>query len=80
MASLLLVVHLLLGHRRLHDIRYYNDDPTVRRLLGLSRLPDVATLSRALAHADGRSVGNLQKLNRLQACALRASRLTSTVR
>ena len=43
---LLLVVHLLLGYRWLRDSRYYRDDPLVKRLLGLDRLPDVATLSR----------------------------------
>lgn len=32
--TLLLIVHLLLGHRRLQDIRYYQDDPLVMRLLG----------------------------------------------
>ena len=47
-----LVVHLLLGFRRLRDCESYQDDPMVKRLLGLSRLPDVATLSRTLAQAD----------------------------
>ena len=37
-----LVVHLLLGYRELRDSRYYRDDPMVKRLLGLRRLPDVA--------------------------------------
>ena len=45
-----LILHLLLGFRRLRDIDYYRDDPVVRRLLGLRRLPDVATVSRALAN------------------------------
>ena len=43
---LLLIVHLLLGFRRLRDVDYYRDDPLVRRLLGLHRLPDVATICR----------------------------------
>ncbi|MEJ2419902.1 MAG: hypothetical protein P8Y45_23875 [Exilibacterium sp.] len=30
---LLLVVHLLLGYRELRHLRYYNDDPWVKRLL-----------------------------------------------
>ena len=30
---LLLIVHLLIGYRRLQDLRYYQDDPMVRRLL-----------------------------------------------
>src|SRR5207249_7843161 len=49
---LLLVVHLLLGYRELRDQRYYRDDPLVKRVLGLHRLPDVATLSRPLASAN----------------------------
>ena len=61
---LLLIVHLLLGYRRLQDMRYYQDDPMVRRLLGLERLPDVATVSRTLAGADERSVTQLRQLNR----------------
>ena len=58
---LLLVVHLLLGYRRLQDIRYYQDDPLVGRVLGLSRWPDVATLSRALAVMDAESVERLHR-------------------
>ena len=63
---LLLIVHLLLGYRRLQDMRYYRDDPMVRRLLGLDRLPDVATVSRTLAGMDNRSVEKLRRLNRQQ--------------
>ena len=59
---LLLVVHLLLGFRRLRDVDYYRDDPLVRRLLGLRRLPDVATISRTLAHMDGPSVEKTRQL------------------
>lgn len=61
---LLLVVHLLLGYRRLQDMRYYADDPMVHRLLGLARLPDVATVSRSLAGLDETSVTHLRRLNR----------------
>ena len=63
---LLLIVHLLLGYRRLQDMRYYQDDPMVRRLLGLERLPDVATVSRTLAGMDNRSVDKLRRFNRQQ--------------
>jgi len=56
-----LVVHLLLGYRQLQESRYYRDDPLVKRVLGLSRLPDVATISRALAQADERSAENLRR-------------------
>ena len=61
---LCLVLHLMLGYRRLRDMRYYSDDPLVQRTLGLSRLPDVATLSRGLAVADAESVRRLQGLLR----------------
>ena len=61
---LLLIVHLLLGYRRLQDMRYYQDDPRVHRLLGLKRLPDVATVSRTLAGLDDTAVANLRRLVR----------------
>jgi len=64
MITLLLVVHLILGYRRLQDIRYYRDDPMILRLLGLERLPDVATVSRAMAGMDENSVGKLRQVNR----------------
>ena len=53
---MLLVVHLIIGHRRLRDIDYYRDDGMVKRLLGLKRLPDVSTISRSLGSADEVSV------------------------
>jgi hypothetical protein len=56
-----LIVHLLLGYRELQDCRYYEDDPLVKRVLGLQRLPDVATLSRALKEATAQSVENLRR-------------------
>lgn len=59
---LLLVIHRLLGYRELRHLRHYEDDPLVLRLLGLSRLPDVATMSRQLARIDDQSVENLQQL------------------
>ncbi len=59
-----LIVHLLLGYRELRDSRYYHNDPLVKRVLGLKRLPDVATISRMLKDADDRSVRNLRKVLR----------------
>lgn len=61
---LMLIVHLLLGYRELRDARYYHDDEMVKRLLGLKHLPEVSTVSRALASADERSVENLRAENR----------------
>jgi hypothetical protein len=59
-----LMLHLILGYRELRESRYYQDDPLVKRFLGLRRLPDVATLSRMLKEADARSVANLRELLR----------------
>jgi len=61
---LLLVVHLLLGFRRLRGLDYYREDPLVARLAGWSRLPDVSTVSRSLAAMDDRSVGAVRSLLR----------------
>jgi hypothetical protein len=49
---LTLVIHIILGYRELDDIRFYNDDPLVLRLLGLRRLPVTSTLSRRLRAVD----------------------------
>jgi hypothetical protein len=59
-----LVVHVVLGFRQLRDRDYYAEDPLVCRLLGVTRLPDVATISRTLAAADARAVGNVRGLLR----------------
>lgn len=61
---MVLIVHLLIGYRRLSDLRYYTDDPMVRRLLGLKRLPDVATVSRTLDGVDKTAVKQLRALSR----------------
>jgi len=61
---LLLVVHLLLGFRELRDVRYYDDDEMVKRTLGLKHVPDVSTISRALAATDAQGVANLARENR----------------
>jgi hypothetical protein len=55
-----LIVHRLLGFRELQDSRYYRDDPLVQRLLGLRRLPTVATVSRVLKQATAQSVDALR--------------------
>ena len=59
---LLLVVHLLLGFRCLRESRFYANDPMVKRVLGLVRLPDVATISRQLSSLDEQSVERLEAL------------------
>lgn len=59
---LLLIVHLLLGYRQLRHLSYYRDDPLVLRLLGLTRLPHVATVSRQLSALDDTSVCHVEQL------------------
>lgn len=44
-----LVLHVMLGFRCLRDRDAYEKDPMIYRVLGVSRLPDVATLSRRLS-------------------------------
>ena len=61
---LLLVVHLIIGHRQLQDLAYYRDDELVQRLLGLKRLPNVSTVSRSLKSADACSVDNVRAESR----------------
>jgi hypothetical protein len=73
---LLLVFHLIMGYRKLRDLDYYRDDPLVKRLLGLQRLPDVSTVSRALRSVDKTAIDRVRALcrdlviNRLQKLAL----------
>lgn len=61
---LLLVIHVLIGFRRLRGLEYYRDDPLVARLVGWSRLPDVSTVSRSLADMDESCVGRVRALLR----------------
>ena len=64
MIFLQFIIHIILGFRELREARAYRDDPMVQRLLGLKRLPDVATVSRMLKDADETSVKNLRRLLR----------------
>lgn len=61
---MMLVVHLVLGFRRLRDRDYYRDDPLVQRVLGLRRLPDVSTWTRGLAEFTSGDVARVQAFNR----------------
>ena len=60
---LLLIVHLLLGFRRLREVDYYRDDPLVLRLMGLRKLPDVSTISRALSQMESEGVQKVRALS-----------------
>ena len=46
---LLLIVHLMLGFRRLSHRAYYREDPMVQRVVGLNRIPDERVISRTLS-------------------------------
>jgi hypothetical protein len=64
MIVLLLIVHLLIGFRRLREVDYYRDDPLVLRLLGLRKLPDVSTISRTLSQMESVGVEKVRDLSR----------------
>lgn len=61
---LLLVVQILLGFRRLRALSFLAGDPIVLRMVGLSQLPDVATVSRMLSSADSKSVAAVRDMSR----------------
>lgn len=61
---LLLIVHLLIGFRRLREVDYYRDDPLVLRLMGLRKLPDVSTISRSLSQMESEGVEKVRELSR----------------
>ena len=61
-----LIVHLLLGFRKLRDVEFYEDDPLVKRVLGLKILPSVSTIGRTLKEFDERAVEAHHELNRTQ--------------
>ena len=77
---MLLIVHLIIGHRKLRDVDYHRDDEMVKRVLGLKRLPDVATISRSLSSADELSVEKVRAESRNgvieRLCAEGLSRVT----
>jgi hypothetical protein len=61
---MLMIVHMLIGFRRLRDVDYYRDDPLVLRLMGLRKIPDVSTISRALSQMETVGVENVRRLSR----------------
>jgi hypothetical protein len=71
---LILILHVILGFRRLRELAYYKNDPMVLRTLALKRLPNVSTITRSIRQMDSRSFALAQNLsreivsNRLQAC------------
>lgn len=61
--ALILVVHITLGYRKLSDIKYYQNDPMVQHLHGLTNLPDASTLSRRLNSVESIHVNRFAKLS-----------------
>lgn len=64
LVTVILIVHLMLGYRKLQDIRFYQYDPVILRLLGLNRLPHDSTLSRQLSKMDKQSVTQMRRFCR----------------
>lgn len=60
---LMMILHIVLGFRRIRSIDYYRDDALLRHVLGLrNRLPDVGTVSRNLGKVDKQAVKNYLRL------------------
>ena len=53
--GLVVLVHIILGWRRLREIAFYENDPLVNRVVGLKKLPTVSTLSRFFKEMDDRA-------------------------
>jgi hypothetical protein len=62
--ALIMIVHLMLGFRRLRDIEHYGDDAVVLRTLGLRRMPNVSTICRHFGRLDAGSVEKVRLLCR----------------
>jgi len=60
----LLIVHALLGMRKLRDVDLYREDPVVKGALGVAAVPSVPTISRMLYDCDQSSVESLRVQNR----------------
>ena len=60
---LILVVHITLGYRKLSDIKYYQNDPMVKHLHGVTSLPDSSTLSRRLNAVEPKHVKRFSRLS-----------------
>jgi hypothetical protein len=61
---LILVLHVMLGFRRLRELAFYKDDPMVLRTLGLKRMPAVSTITRCLSHLDSSCFLSARRLSK----------------
>lgn len=57
-----MMLHLILGYRQIRDVKYYEHDPMVLRILGLKKMPYPTTLSRSLNAVTQESVDNVRSL------------------
>jgi len=60
----LLIVHALIGMRKLREVDLYREDPMVKRVFGVGALPSIPTMSRLLDRCDDRSVSGLREQSR----------------
>lgn len=60
----LLVIHVLIGFKRIREINYYRNDPLVSNIAGLRTFPDPSTISRALSNCSDSAITSLRSLNR----------------
>ncbi len=58
-----LIVHLLLGYRRLSEAEFHRDDPMLRRTVGMNLLPSTSTISRYLREIDEKAERKIEELS-----------------
>ena len=57
-----MILSLLLGYRRLRDVRFFKDDPLVLRILVLRLMSSASTISRQLTSMDDRCVAGIERV------------------
>ena len=62
MVMIILLLHKTLGFRRLQGVEFYRDDPLIKHLIGLRKIPNVATISRHLTNTDEKSFRKIMTL------------------
>lgn len=59
----LMILHVVLGFKRLRGRDNYYHDPLIKRVLGLRSIPEVSTMTRVLGNADEESVENVKSVS-----------------
>jgi len=57
-----LVIHLILGFRSLRDVTCYDEDPLVKRVLGMGQIASPATISRMLRDCTDAEIQSLRRI------------------